>query len=271
MIDKTASADRRRELGSFLMSRRARLKPCDVGLPEGRRRTLGLRREEVARLAEVSVSWYTWLEQGRDIRASTATLTRISTVLRMSRAEVVHLFTLASELAPPDLLDDDVMADLTLLVAAIDPVPAYARNNRWDILAWNPALAELFATDLGALPPHERNMIRLFFLHLPYRSLVVDWEPVARASMELLRMARARAVDKTPFDTLVDELTVLSPEFRTWWPEQDVRILSRGATRFRHPARGVLDVSYVVLNPEGCPDFSVVTYLAPEAAAAQRD
>src|SRR4051794_23614678 len=176
MVDKTPSTAQRQELGAFLMSRRARVKPHDVGLPAGRRRTLGLRREEVALLAGVSVSWYTWLEQGRDIRVSAAALGRISEVLHFSGAEVVHLFTLASELAPPHPPDEDVTDGLELLVAAIDPVPAYIRNSRWDVLAWNAACEDMFLTDFSSVASHDRNALRLFFLDESYRCRMVNWE-----------------------------------------------------------------------------------------------
>ena len=256
----THPINQRQELGAFLVSRRARIKPKDIGLPEGRRRTAGLRREEVALLAGVSVSWYTWLEQGRDIRVSPAVLERISEVLRLSRVEVVHLFTLADELAPPDRHTNGVTDNLRLMVDAIEPYPAYIRNGHWDILAWNSACAELF-TDFGAFEPHERNTLRLIFVHAADQSLAVNWEVMARNSMEFFRIARAMAVDKKPFDDLIAELCTLSPKFREWWPQQDVTILSEGVERLQHPTRGPLDVSYVVLTPEGRPDLSLITFI----------
>jgi transcriptional regulator with XRE-family HTH domain len=255
----TPSIDQRRELGSFLVSRRARLQPHDVGLPAGRRRTRGLRREEVALLAGVSVSWYTWLEQGRDIHVSPAVLTRISEVLRLTRAEVVHLFALACELAPPEPLDSEVTGNLKLLVDAVEPFPAYVLNNRWDILAWNPACAELFL-DFGALVPHERNALRLLLVHPTYRSLIVNWETLARGCMESFRVARSKSLDKRRFDELVHVLSTCSPEFKKWWPDQDVQMLSEGVERFDHPTQGLLDVPYVFLVPEGNPDLTLITF-----------
>lgn len=271
MVDKTPSTAQRRELGAFLMSRRARVKPHDVGLPAGRRRTLGLRREEVALLAGVSVSWYTWLEQGRDIRASTSALGRISEVLHLSRAEVVHLFTLASELPPPHPPEEDLTDGLNLLVAAIDPVPAYVRNSRWDILAWNTACEHMFLTNISSVAPPDRNALRLFFLDESYRRRMVTWEQTIRGFMESFRMARSRAIDKGPFDDLVEDLYANSAEFREWWPQQDVRILAEGVESFRHPKRGLFDVTYVVLNPEGRPDLSLVTLMAKKMTSARRD
>ena len=268
MVDKTPSTARRRELGAFLMSRRARVKPHDVGLPAGRRRTLGLRREEVALLAGVSVSWYTWLEQGRDIRASASALRRISDVLHLDRAEITHLFTLASELAPPQPPDEDITDGLDLLVSAIDPVPAYIRNSRWDILAWNAACEDMFPTIFSSVASDQRNALRLFFLDESYRRRMVNWEATIRGFMESFRMARSRAIDKGPFDELVDDLYANSAEFREWWPLQDVKILAEGVESFRHPKRGLFDVVYVILNPEGRPDLSLVTLIAKEATPA---
>ena len=153
------TSEQRREFGAFLSSRRARLQPQQFGLPEGPRRTPGLRREEVAVLAGVSVSWYTWLEQGRDIQPSPEALQRIAKVFKLNRVEAAHLFALSSLEPPAIATGGAVSAGLELLVRAIDPIPAYVRNSRLDILAWNDAVAGLFI-DYGLLAPHERNTLR---------------------------------------------------------------------------------------------------------------
>ncbi len=258
---KRPSPEERRELGAFLSSRRARLRPDELGLPTGPRRTPGLRREEVALLAGVSVSWYTWLEQGRDIGASAEVLERLSRVLRLDRAETLHLFALSSR-RPPSVAGHDQPSDALLdLVRAIDPVPAYVRNRRLDILAWNEAVADLFV-DYGALEPHERNTLRLLFLHLPYRSLMRDWEQMARNTICVFRAARAKVSDKAPFDRLVEELREESVEFRTWWPAVDVQGFDEGVKRLRHPTRGLLELTFMAFIPEGRPDLSLVTYVS---------
>lgn len=266
MTERT-TADRRQELGLFLVSRRARVKPSDVGLSEGRRRTVGLRREEVALLAGLSVSWYTWLEQGRDIRVSAAALTRISKVLQLSRAEVVHMFALACQLAPPEVCKTVTIGNVRLLIDALQPTPAYVRNSRWDVVAWNPACAELF-TDYSLLAPHERNTLRLMFLYPPYRTLIVNWEALARGTMESFRVARSKALDRRPFDELADELFSSSAEFREWWPHHDVRILGEGVERLQHPKRGLLDVPYIMVVPEGRPDLTLVAFFPRPADAS---
>ncbi len=257
---KKPSSDQRRMLGSFLASRRARLRPDELGLPAGPRRTPGLRREEVAVLAGVSVSWYTWLEQGRDIQASADTLRRVSEVLRLDRAEAGHLFALSSREPPRFWATSEVSDGLDRLVQALGPAAAYVRNARLDILAWNAAAADLFV-DYAALPPQERNTLRLLFLHAPYRTLVVDWEQTARAMLSTFRAAHARAQDKAPFDSLVAELGAASPEFRAWWPDVEVRGLDEGRKRFQHPRLGRVAFTYVALVPEGQPDLSVTVYI----------
>lgn len=266
---KKPSEDQRRELGAFLSNCRARLQPAAFGLPDGPRRTPGLRREEVALLAGVSVSWYTWLEQGRDIRASAETLERVARVLKLNRTEAEHLFALSSRLAPPGQADETVSDGLRRLVEAIDPIPAYIRNARLDILAWNGAIADLFV-DYGSLHPHERNTLRLLFLYPPYRHQILDWEQMARGMMSTFRAARAKALDPAPFDRLVAELSELSEEFRAWWPHSDVRGFDEGSKRLHHPTRGHVAFTYIALVPEGRPDLSLVTYI-PRPAAYESD
>jgi len=265
---KRPSLEERKRLGTFLSSRRARLQPGDLGLPVGQRRTPGLRRDEVALLAGMSVSWYTWLEQGRDIGVSAEVLTRLSTVLRLDRAETQHLFALSSRHFPTVAMSGEPSERLAYLVQAIDPVPAYVRNIRLDILAWNPAAADLFV-DYGRLEPHERNTLRLLFLYPPYRSLMRDWEQMVRGTLHVFCAARAKASDKAPFDRLIEEIRAESEEFRTWWPEIDVRGFDEGMKRLRHPTHGLLDLTYVALIPEGRPDLSFVTYI-PRPGACDR-
>ena len=257
----TKATDERKELGAFLVSRRGRLKPAELGLPIGARRTPGLRREEVASLAGISVSWYTWLEQGRDISVSSTTLRRLARVLRLDRTETEHLIALSSprreEVAGSAKLSDALFD----LVQAVDPVPAYVRNPQLDILAWNPAMADLFV-DYGALAEQARNTLYLMFLHAPYRRLIRDWEDVARGTIGVFRAARAKASDKAQFDMLASTIAEQSEQFRLWWPEVDVQGFYEGEKRINHPSRGALDLTYVALTSEDQPTLSFVTYLA---------
>lgn len=254
------SPEQRRELGSFLSSRRALLKPDEFGLSGGARRTPGLRREEVALLAGVSVSWYTWLEQGRDIQASTDALGRISKVLKLDGVESAHLHALSSRELPTIVTGGGISDGLEMLVRAIDPIPAYIRNKQLDILAWNHAIADLFV-DYSQLLPHERNTLRLMFLYRPYRTLIRDWEQMARGTISTFRAARAQAQDKAPFDSLIEQLSDLSPEFHDWWKDVTVKGFDEGQKRLRHPSAGDIEFTYVALSPAGRPDLSLVTYI----------
>ncbi|EJL93711.1 XRE family transcriptional regulator [Pantoea sp. RIT-PI-b] len=266
MVKKTTQ-EQRRELGAFLLSRRARLDPEAFGMPKGTRRTPGLRREEVAMLAGVSVSWYTWLEQGREIKPSSEALQRIAKVLRLNRVESSHLFALSPREEPePRQVDMGVSDGLDMLVRAINPIPAYVRNARLDILAWNDAIADLFI-DYSSLQPHERNTLRLLFLYQPYRTLILDWEQMARGMISVFRASRARAQNKAHFDALIDELSEQSPEFREWWQDTDVQGMSEGSKRLAHPTSGHIEFTYVALTPEGRPDLSLVTYIPRHVAS----
>ena len=224
------------------------------------RRTPGLRREEVALLAGISVSWHTWLEQGRDIHVLAATLERLAGVLRLDRAETEHLFALSSRQRFARAVSEGASDALFELVQSVDPVPAYVRTKWFDILAWNPAISDLFV-DFGGLDRFERNTLRLTFLYAPYRNLIRDWEQFARRMLRIFCAARAKAADKAPFDRLADALRAESDAFRDWWPEGDVQGFDEGTKRLRHPTRGLVDLTYVALTPDGQPDLSLVAYM----------
>ena len=259
-MPETPSAEQREALGAFLANRRARLKPDGLGLPSGKRRTPGLRREEVAVLAGVSVSWYTWLEQGRDIRASADTLRRIAEVLRLDRVEAAYLLALTLPPVAVAAASEHASDGLVMLVQAVDPIPAYVRNTRFDILAWNAAVANLFV-DYDALQPFARNTLRLMFLHRPYRDLIVNWEALARRYVAAFRAARARARDKAPFDELAGEVGASSGEFRAWWSGVDVDVFDEGVKRLHHRSLGLVDFTYVTMASEGQPDLTMVAYV----------
>jgi transcriptional regulator with XRE-family HTH domain len=267
-MSKRPLPEQRRELGAFLSNRRARLQPADFGLPPGPRRTPGLRREEVALLAGVSVSWYTWLEQGREIQPSADALHRIGKVLRLDPIESAHLFALSAREAPPPAIGSGVSEGLEMLVRAIN-VPAYVRNTRLDILVWNDAVVEMLI-DYATLQPHERNTLRLLFLHQPYRSQIIDWESHARGMVSTFRAARAQAQDKSPFDSLVEELSEASAEFRDWWQDTDVKVFDEGGKSMLAPDGSHIEYTYMGLTPVGRPDLSLVTYLPKRPAYDSR-
>ncbi len=220
-------------------------------------------------LAGVSVSWYTWLEQGRDIQPSADALVRISSVLKLDRVEFSHLFALSGREPPRAGSGEQVSDGLEILVRTINPIPAYVRNSRLDILVWNDAIADLFV-DYGSLAPHERNTLRLLFLHEPYRSLIMDWEQMARGMISTFRAARAQSSEKAPFDQLIGELSDKSEDFRLWWRDTGVKGFEEGRKRLKHPTDGIIEFTYVALTPQGHPDLSLVTYIPRPAACDRR-
>jgi transcriptional regulator with XRE-family HTH domain len=264
-------------LGQLLRSRRERLVPADVGLPAGlsagRRRTAGLRREEVAMLAHLSVTYYTFLEQGRPVRPSGQVLDALASALRMSAAERRYLHVLAygpdgdsgaapgapgapGGSAPPELLDPAV-ADL---VQRLEPFPALVKGRRWDVLAANPAARELFG-DWPAGPPGERNLVRWMFTTDQAREVYLEWEPEARAMLGRFRLSAARYPDDPDISALIAELQRDSEHVRDWWPRHDVTAIGgSGAKKLRHPRLGPVEYSHAVLQVADQPDQTLVTY-----------
>ena len=262
-----AKADRGRELGNLLRSRRDRLQPADVGLPPGsRRRTRGLRREEVAALAAISPTYYTFLEQGRELHPSRQVLDALASALHLTAAERVHLHQLAYDSPPGPVTPavESLAPGLVELVARLDPCPAYVTGRRWDVLAANRA-ARVLWTDWAALPPAERNLVWWTFTHQAARSLLVDWEHEASALLARLRAAAARRPDDPGFTELTARLHSASPEVRAWWPRHDVAQIGSGFKRLRHPELGELTMRHVVLTAADDPDQKLVTFTADYA------
>jgi transcriptional regulator with XRE-family HTH domain len=255
-------------LGQLLRSRRERLVPADVGLPAGsRRRTAGLRREEVASLANVSTTYYTFLEQGRQVRPSAQVLDALAAALQMSAAERRYLEVLAhggddaarggaAVTAPPPEQIDQGVADL---VQRLDPFPTIVKGRRWDVLAANAAARELF-TDWEALPARERNLVRWMFTTDRAREVYLDWEQEARAMLGRFRLAAARYRDDPDFTALIAELQRDSQHVRDWWPRHDVIAVGSGSKKLRHPRLGPVSYSHVVLQVADNPDQTLVTY-----------
>ena len=258
-------------LGQLLRSRRERLVPADVDLPAGlsagRRRTAGLRREEVAQLASLSVTYYTFLEQGRPVRPSPQVLDALAAALRMSAAERRYLHVLAygpggaagqdpSAPAPPEQLDPAV-ADL---VKRLEPFPTLVKGRRWDVLTANFAACELFA-DWSAGAPGERNLVRWMFTTDRAREVYLEWELEARSMLGRFRLSVARYPDDPDVRTLIAELQRDSEHVRDWWPRHDVTAIGgSGTKKLRHPRLGPVDYSHVVLQVADRPDQTLVTY-----------
>lgn len=247
------SADRRTEIATFLRNRRERLQPEQVGMPRGsRRRTPGLRREEVAALADISTEWYTRLEQARNVNPSRETLQAISVALRLEPAERKHLLALSGHGAEPagDGGQPVVSANLQRLMDQLDYCPAWILGARWDFLAWNRA-ATVIHGDLAALSGIERNGLYQFFLGTRMRRMLVDWEMHGRDCVAKLRMSHARHVDDPWFNELIEVLREGSPEFAAWWDEHNVQLPRDGVKAYRHLDAGRLVFDYTVMEVTG--------------------
>jgi len=260
--------DPRAELGEFLRSRRARLKPQDVGLLEfGRRRRVpGLRREELAQLAGVSVAYYTRLEQGDGRNVSAEVLDSIARALRLSEAEHAHLTHLAKpKHKQPSARGQQVRGTLRTLLDAMDGVPAIVVGRRSDILAWNRLAAAVFG-DWAELPAPERNWARLVFLRPEYRDLIVDWQQKAVDTVSQLHMDAGSHPNDPQLAALVGELSVKSEEFRRLWATHNVKEKCHGIQRLRHPLVGDLDLRLESFHPADDHEQQLLTYHAEQGS-----
>ncbi|MCO5968586.1 helix-turn-helix transcriptional regulator [Actinoallomurus soli] len=260
----------RDELAAFLRFRRERLTPEDVGLPAGgRRRTPGLRREEVATLAGVSTTWYTWLEQARDVTPSRQVLDALARTLQMSPAEHDYLFTLAGRPPTPTAEKADVHPTMRAFVDSLDPHPAYIANETWDVLAYNRAQAALI-TEYDDLPPEQRNVIWLMFNAPEMRTRIVDWAADARAMVAKFRATAAEQAGNPRLRALTDDLVENSPEFRELWGGHDVRGHAPARKRIAHPTAGLIELDYVKLECVGRPGQLLTAHLPADAASAAK-
>lgn len=267
--------DPRTELSEFLRSRRARLSPDDLGLPRyGRtRRVPGLRREELAQLAGVSVAYYTRLEQGNARNVSAEVLDSIARALQLNDAEHTYLRNLTHSPTGgrKKTLRSQVRPALTHLLNGIS-VPAYIGGRRSDVLAWNSMAAALFG-DWGALEPRDRNWARFIFLRPEYQTLFVNWESKAADVVAFLRMDAGGFPNDPELASLIGELSVRSEPFRQLWARHDVKEKSFGTKVLRHPLVGEMTLSYETLKMPSEPDLFLSTYHAepgsPSAEALQ--
>jgi transcriptional regulator with XRE-family HTH domain len=260
--DNGNGARRRAELADFLRRKRAALQPADVGLPGGgRRRTPGLRREEVALLAGVGATWYTWLEQGRDVRASLDVLDALARALELTPAERTHLILLgrgeeAPAIEPPA---EEAAPAVRRLVESLDPTPAYLLGRRWDYLAWNRACAALFG-DFGAVPRAARNHLWQLFMDPRRRALMPDWPEHSRLVVAKFRADSARQLGDPAFEELLAALRQASPEFCKVWKRHEVAQSGQGRKRLHHPEAGSLEFDHGVFHPTEAPDQRLVLY-----------
>ncbi|WP_311544425.1 helix-turn-helix transcriptional regulator [Streptomonospora wellingtoniae] len=248
-------------LGAFLRSRRERLAPQDVGLPErGRRRTPGLRREEVAELAGIGTDWYIRLEQGRSVIPSPATVGALAAALRLDAAEQAHLQALAGAFVQEPFVRERAPDGLRNLVETLDR-PAYLTGRRWDLLAWSPAAADLFA-DFGAWAEEDRNVLVYLLLDPGARRLFGHgWADQARHLVGRFRAARDLRPADPAFDRLTARLLRGCPEFGAWWDRHDVREAGGAGTKVLHtPDRGALRFDYATFQADEDPALCLTVY-----------
>jgi transcriptional regulator with XRE-family HTH domain len=269
-MDQRVTHDNR--LGTYLKDRRAKLDPAAFGLSSARRRTPGLRREEVAQRANISPTWYTWLEQGRGGAPSADVLDRIARALMLTDVEREHLYLLGLG-RPPEVRyqeNEGVTPRLQRVLDALDPSPALIRTAIWNVVAWNRA-ATVMLRDYGSLPPHQRNVLRMLFLDPRARAVQDDWESVARHVVGAFRVEAARAGAAAEVGPLVDELCRLSPEFRTMWRDNDVRGAHGEAVKhIHHPVLGPFAFEHSAFAVDGRTDLSMVVYNPATPADAER-
>ena len=279
----TEDEARRQELGDFLRNRRARVAPSDVGLvATPRRRAPGLRREEVAQLAGISASWYTWLEQKRPIRISPRTLDNLARVLQLNPAERIQLFQLA--LRQPVIEGTSQREHVSLatqrMLDQLDSMPAFIRGRRQNILAWNRA-ARAFFFDFEKVPPDERILVWLFFTRPELRSLIgVDWRARAQDVLARFRLDYGRHAGDADFLQLVERLRAVSPEFARWWPRFDVLPSVEGRKRYNHSVAGLIIAEHFTFAVTDNPDLRITVFSPADhksmarmriAVAAHRD
>jgi transcriptional regulator with XRE-family HTH domain len=258
-------------LGTYLKDRRTRLDPMAFGLSGSRRRTPGLRREEVAQRANISTTWYTWLEQGRGGAPSADVLDRISYALMLTDIEREHLYLLGLG-RQPDVhyrAADGITPRLQKVLDALECSPAIIRTATWDVVAWNRA-ATVILKDYAAVPHNQRNILRMIFGDPRVRAAQYDWESVARYVVGAFRADAARAGATSQVGDLVDELCRLSPEFEAMWRDNDVRSPSEHTKQIKHPILGPIAFEYSSFSVDGRPDLGMVIYNPATPADAEQ-
>ena len=248
-------------LGVYLRNRRTKLDPASFGFSGSRRRTAGLRREEVAQRANMSATWYTWLEQGRGGSPSADVLDRIAKALTLTEVEREHLFLLGLG-RPPEIRyrgRDAITPRLHRLLDALSYSPAIVRTATWDVVAWNRVAASVL-TDYGTLPPDQRNILRMIFCDPRVRAAQWDWQSVARFVVAAFRIDAARAGADAEIAPLVEELNRSSAEFASMWRDNNVQTHGDGVKRLRHPRLGPITLEYSAFAVDARPDLSLIVY-----------
>ncbi|WP_019516225.1 helix-turn-helix transcriptional regulator [Sphingomonas sp. Mn802worker] len=260
-------------LGSYLRDRRARLDPATFGFPSGRRRTPGLRREEVASRANISATWYTWLEQGRGGAPSADVLDRLAKGLMLTEPEREHLYMLGLGRLPEAHYRpvDGITPRLQRVLDGMPLSPAIIKTAMWDVVGWNCAAAALL-TDYALLPPEDRNILRLMFTGDRGRRRNEDWDSIARFVVGAFRadVARAGAHGSVGAARLVEELNQLSPEFAALWQDNEVVAHGDGVKRIRHAEVGSVKLEFSSFAVEGRPELGMIVYNPATPADASK-
>lgn len=265
------SASPKNLLGTYLRDRRSKLDPAALGFSVGRRRTPGLRREEVAQRSNISATWYTWLEQGRGGAPSADVLERVAKGLMLTDVEREHLFMIGLG-RPPEVrykTPEGVTPRLQRLIDAFETSPALIKTPTWDIVAWNRAAA-MVLMDYSQIPPAQRNILRLIFGDRRIRAAQHDWHALARFVVGAFRADAARAGAVAEIAQLVEELCRLSPEFETLWRANDVHAHGEGVKRLDHAILGTIEMEYSAFAIDGRPDLSMILYNPVSRAVAER-
>ena len=258
-------------LGKFLRDRRSRMDAAAFGFQGERRRTPGLRREEVAQRANISPTWYTWLEQGRGGAPSADVLNRIAAGLMLTEPEREHLFILGLG-RPPEARYrncDGVTPRLQRVLDALSISPAIIKTATWDVVAWNAAAAAVL-TDYGKLPRDQRNILRLMFSDSRIKAVQEDWQSVARYVVGAFRADAVRAGAGAEIAQLVEELSRSSPEFAALWKNNDVAGHADGVKRLHHPEIGLIELEFSAFAVDGRPDLGMIVYNPATSETADR-
>ncbi|MGE8204665.1 helix-turn-helix transcriptional regulator [Heyndrickxia sp. NPDC080065] len=260
-------------LSAFLKSKRANIKPQSVGLPTGtRRRTPGLRREEVAHMAGVSTTWYTWLEQGRDISVSSSVLDSIAAALQLNNDERKYLHDLAFEVNPnvpqQEIIQKKLPSSLEKILSELKYCPTLITDRHFQIVGWNRAAAHVFL-DFEQIPIEQRNLIRLVFARKELRALAVNWEHFVKGFLSIFRAYYGQYVGDEWYEQFLEEMIHLYPEFQTLWQENEVSTAPELLIEFRHAKAGKMLFNLTSLQVQGNVDLWCSIYTSVEESATE--
>lgn len=261
------------ELADFLKTRRARILPSQVGLPQGvRRRTPGLRREEVAQLAGIGVTWYTWLEQGRPIRVSAQIIESLSRVLLLDRHERNHLFTLAKQPLPTDLPSYQGVINTSIqnVLDSLMLSPSFIMDQRWNVIAWNKAACLVFG-DFSKMNIRERNIVWMMFANSGYKQLFIDWEFHAQGMLARFRTSCGQYIEDPWFVEFINDLKKQSKEFDLWWSQHEVQGIGEVNKKLKHPTVGTLVFEFCSFDVSDNPNLKmIINTPSPETDTTQK-